>query len=110
MGFQGKYNERQIKNYPVQGLAGGDILPLCAVIIWDSMDRRGLQSVPILTVHDSLVFDVVDSEIDELADLCMDVFTNLPNFIQKYWGFSWQVPLTGEVEIGSSYGNQKRIR
>jgi DNA polymerase I-like protein with 3'-5' exonuclease and polymerase domains len=110
LGINGKYNERQIKNYPVQGLAGGDILPLCAVIIWDAMRKRGLKSQPILTVHDSIGFDVYKNEVDELADLCIDVFTNLPKFIKQYWGFDWQVPLTGEVEIGDNYGNQTRIR
>jgi DNA polymerase I-like protein with 3'-5' exonuclease and polymerase domains len=110
LGFQGKYNERQIKNYPVQGLAGGDILPLGAVILWDALRNKGFKSVPILTVHDSVVFDVAEGEQDRLADLCMTVFNNLPKYIKQYWGFDWQVPLTGEVEIGRNYGEQKQIR
>jgi DNA polymerase-1 len=106
----GKYNERTIKNYPIQGMAGGDILPLCAVIIWREMKKRGMKSIPILTVHDSIVFDVIESEKIELADLCMYVFTHLPQYIKLYWGYNWVVPLTGEVEYGPDYGTQERIR
>jgi DNA polymerase I-like protein with 3'-5' exonuclease and polymerase domains len=107
---QNKYNERKIKNYPVQGLAGAEILPLSAVILWDAMKKKNLKSQPILTVHDSIVFDVKAGEEDVLADLCMQVFTNLPKYIKLYWGFGWQVPLTGEVEIGGNYGSLKQIR
>ena len=105
---QGKYYERTIKNYPVQGTAGADILPLAAVIIRKAMKKRGMKSLPILTVHDSLVFDYVESEKEELAKLCLRVFNNLPKYIKQYWGYDWTVPLTGEVQTGDNYGNQTR--
>jgi DNA polymerase-1 len=107
LGKFGKYNEREIKNYPVQGIAGADILPLAAVIIWKTMKKRKMQSLPILTVHDSIVFDYVNSEKQELAQLCFDVFNNLPKYIKQYWGINWVVPITGEIETGDNYGSQK---
>lgn len=106
----GKYSERQIKNYPVQGIAGADILPLAAVIIWNAVKKLKLTAVPILTVHDSVVFDCPPDEVDTLADICMKVFNNLDKHISQYWGFKWIVPLTGEVECGDNYGQTKRIR
>jgi DNA polymerase I-like protein with 3'-5' exonuclease and polymerase domains len=105
-----KYNEREIKNYPVQGMAGGDILPLCGVILWKEMRKRKLKSFPILTVHDSLVFDVDKNEVDELADLIMRVFNNMPKYIKLYFGIKWIVPITGEVELGRNYGETRQIR
>lgn len=108
--YQGKYNERKIKNHPVQGLAGADILPLAGVIVWTEMKKRKLKSIPILTVHDSLIFDYINSEKDELADLCMKVFNNMPKYIKAYWGYDWKTPITGEVECGPNWGKQKRIR
>jgi DNA polymerase I-like protein with 3'-5' exonuclease and polymerase domains len=110
LNWQGKYNESQISNAPVQGFAGGDLLPLTAVIIWDAMIKRNMKSHPILTVHDSIVFDVAHQEREQLADLLMLVFTNLPQYIKQYWGYNWIVPMTGEVEVGRNYGNQKQIR
>jgi DNA polymerase I-like protein with 3'-5' exonuclease and polymerase domains len=107
LGFNGKYNERQIKNYPVQGIAGGDILPLAAIIIWDSMRKAGLKSEPILTVHDSIVFDVVAGESVRLAKIIDYVFNHLPGYIKSYYGINWIVPLPGDIERGLDYGDQK---
>ena len=103
-----KYNEREIKNYPVQGTAGGDLLPLAAVIIRKGMKTRGMKSKPILTVHDSIVFDYVESEKDELARLVKKVFKDLPKYIKMYWGYNWTVPITGDIEIGENYGSLKK--
>jgi DNA polymerase I-like protein with 3'-5' exonuclease and polymerase domains len=105
-GWGGKYNEREIKNYPVQGMAGGDILPLAAVIIRKNMRKRGFVSKMILTVHDSIVFDYKESEKKDLAKLCLSVFSNLPKYIKQYWGINWIVNLEGECEIGENYGSQ----
>jgi DNA polymerase I-like protein with 3'-5' exonuclease and polymerase domains len=106
-GWGGKYNEREIKNYPVQGMAGGDILPLAAVIIRKKMRKGGFVSKMILTVHDSIVFDYKESEKKDLAKLCLNVFSNLPKYIKQYWGIDWIVNLEGECEIGENYGSQK---
>jgi len=105
-GWGGKYNEREIKNYPVQGMAGGDILPLAAVIIRKKMRRRKFKSKMILTVHDSIVFDYLESEKNDLAKLCLQVFSDLPKYIRQYWGINWIVNLEGETEIGENYGSQ----
>jgi DNA polymerase I-like protein with 3'-5' exonuclease and polymerase domains len=106
----GKFNENQIKNYPVQGTAGADILPLAAVIIQRAFKRLGLKSFFILTVHDSIVIDIVKEEVDIIADLIMNVFTNLPKYIKQYFGINWIVNLTGEIEVGPNYGTLKQIR
>jgi len=108
--WSGKYNDRQIKNWPIQGISRGDILPLAGVIIWNAMNKLKLLAKPILTVHDSMVYSCPDNEIDPLADLCMKVFNNLPFYIEQYWGVKWNVSLTGEIEIGKNYGSTKRIR
>jgi DNA polymerase I-like protein with 3'-5' exonuclease and polymerase domains len=110
VGKFGKYNENQIKNYPVQGIAGGDIRPLAAVIIRDAMQNAGLKSEPILTVHDSIVFDVAAGESVRLAKIIDHVFNNLHLFIKSYWGINWQVPLIGEIERGIDYGDQKEYK
>ena len=108
--FNGRYNEKQIKNWPVQGISGGDILPLTGVIIYDAIERAKLKTKLLLTVHDSLVFKTPKKEVDVVADLCMKVMQNLPTYINNYWGVNFNVNLTGEVEVGPTYGNLKQIR
>jgi len=107
--FQKPYNERQIKNYPVQGLAGGDILPLLVVIIRRGMLKYGLESKLILTVHDSIVFDVKKNELKKLRKLCESVGNNLKKYIKNYFGYDWKADLTGEIAIGPSYGEVKEV-
>jgi DNA polymerase I-like protein with 3'-5' exonuclease and polymerase domains len=99
------YALNQIRNYPIQGMSGGDILPLMAVVIRRGMRSMGLRSRLILTVHDSIVFDYDEKERDKLARLCYNVGNNLGTYIQKYYGLHWNVKLECEVEIGPNYGN-----
>jgi DNA polymerase-1 len=104
-----EYNERQIKNYPVQGLAGGDLLPFVCVIIRRGLRANGLLSKLILTVHDSLVFDVKHDELNRVARLCFLVIKQLPESISRYFGIDWNVALAGECEAGTNYGELKEI-
>jgi DNA polymerase I-like protein with 3'-5' exonuclease and polymerase domains len=97
------FNERQIKNYPVQGLAG-DILKLASVIIMRGVRAQGLAVRIILTVHDSLVFEYDEKDLDKLITLCNKVTKALPSYIKSYFGFDWNVPLDGDIEIGYNYG------
>lgn len=98
------YNHSQIKNYPVQGLAA-EVTAIAMCLINQQMRRCNLKSLMILQVHDSIVFDVPDEEIDQLARICMEVFTNLDKTISKFYGLSWNVPLSGDVEVGPNYGD-----
>lgn len=101
------WNERQFKNYPVQGIAGGDILPLLAVIIRRGCVAAGLRSKIILTVHDSLVFDYVEEELERLNKLCLTVASSLPKYIESFFGFKWTTKIDAESEIGPNYGSLK---
>jgi len=109
--IQGEYTYavNQIKNYPIQGMSGGDILPLMAVIIRRGMRKMGLQSKLILTVHDSIVFDYIAAERDKLARLCYNVGNNLGAYIKNYYEIDWNVNLECEVEIGDNYGAMKYL-
>ena len=99
------YPENAVKNWPIQGNSGGDILPMACVIIRRGMRQRNMKSKMILTVHDSIVFDYVDEELQSLTQLCMAVTDNLTNYISSYFGINWNVNLGGECEYGKRYAN-----
>jgi len=94
----------QIKNYPIQGMSGGDILPLLAVIIRRGMRKMCLQSKLILTVHDSIVFDYIEGEKEKLARLCYNVGNSLDKYVSNYYDIDFNVKLEVEVECGPNYG------
>jgi DNA polymerase-1 len=99
------YNDRQVKNYPVQGIAGGDILPLMSCIIRRGLHAWGLESKLILTVHDSLVFDYKDTERDRLIRLLYSTVNAGRSYVQGYFEIPWVGKIEGEVEAGPDYGS-----
>jgi DNA polymerase I-like protein with 3'-5' exonuclease and polymerase domains len=102
------FNERQIKNYPVQGIAG-DILKLATVVIMRGVRKQKLAVNILLTVHDSLVFEYKEKDLDKLITLCNKVTKALPSYIKTYFGFDWNVPLDGDIEIGYNYGELYKL-
>lgn len=103
------YNDRQIKNYPVQGMAGGDILPLLCVVIRRGLVSSGLSSRLILTVHDSIILDVLEAERERVIRLCSTVVNNLRTYIRSYFGVAWTAKIEGETEIGTNWGAMKEV-
>lgn len=104
-----KYHENAIKNWPIQGNSGGDILPLAAIIIRRGMKKMQLKSRMCLTVHDSLVFDIVGNELKKMVKLCELVGNNLDRYISDYFEVNWNVKLGGECEYGVRYSQLKPI-
>lgn len=103
------YRKPQICNFPVQGLATADIMPLAMCIIWKKFRAAQFKSKLIMQVHDSLIFDAISAEVRAIGQLCLDVFNNLPMYIEKMWGFKFNLPLTGEIELGRNYQQMKKI-
>jgi DNA polymerase-1 len=100
----GIYSPTKIKNYPVQSFATADIMPLAMVMIFKRMRERELKSQIICQVHDSLVYDLIETEAEEIADLTISTFKELPSLMKRTWGINFNVPLTGDFEVGPNYG------
>jgi len=87
--------ERIAVNTPIQGTAA-DILKLAMISIQEQMDRRNLVSRMVLQVHDELIFEVPEYEIDEMREL---VRTEMEGAV------SLNVPLSVSLETGDSWGD-----
>lgn len=86
--------ERMAKNTPIQGSAA-DILKLAMIRIHDELEAKALTSRMILTVHDELVLEVLESEKKTVSEL---VRRNMEQ------AFPLEVPLEVEVGIGRTWG------
>ena len=104
------YRKPQICNFPVQGLSTADIMMLAMCIIWKKYKAAGFKSKLINQVHDSLIFDALRDEVKPIARLCIDVFEALPMYIEKLWGFKFNLPLTGNVDVGKNYLKMVKIK
>jgi len=87
------FGERTAMNAPVQGTAA-DIIKLAMITIDKEMKAAGVKSKMILQVHDELLFDVPQDEIElmtKLASEAMEQVTNLkvPLKVDASYGATW---------------------
>jgi len=97
----------QIKNYPVQGFATGDIVPLALLHI-DKL-LQGKKSCIVNTVHDSIVIDVHPDEEVQVINIIDQTNKALPELINTRWGINFNVPLLLESKIGSNWLDTKDV-
>ena len=96
-----------IKNYPVQGFATGDVVPVVLV----EMEKRlaPLQSCLVNTVHDSTVVDVHPDEVDQVIQIVQDMNDELNDLVEKAYGVTMNVPLLLEAKIGPNWLDTKDV-
>lgn len=89
------FAERNAINSPIQGSAA-DMIKLAMINIHAALKEKNGQAKMILQVHDELVFDVPESEADDLENLILSLMTTampLPN----------GVPVEAEVGRGKNW-------
>ena len=92
-GLLRKAAERNAINAPIQGTAA-DLIKIAMVKVFKEMEERQLKSKMILQVHDELVFDACQEELETLTELvrrCMSGSMHL------------SVPLDVEVNAGHNW-------
>ena len=102
------YSVSDIYNYPVQGSAG-DLIKVALIKIRQQMQEKKMQSLLVNTVHDSIIFDAIESEVEELGRIAITTFNKIPEYALKYFNWKITVPITGEVEFGPSWGEMKPL-
>ncbi len=89
--------ERMAINMPIQGTAA-DILKLAMVRLQAEMDARELRSMMILQVHDELIFESPQDELNEMKALVDDLMPA---------AMSLAVPLEVDVKTGANWGDME---
>ena len=91
------FNERAAINAPIQG-AAADIIKRAMVRISKTMTEKGVKSKMILQIHDELVFEVPDDEIEEMKNI---VISNMESATLPLINF--KVPLKVDTKISNSW-------
>jgi DNA polymerase-1 len=86
--------ERMAINMPVQGTSA-DIIKKAMVDIYREMMKRQLKSKMLLQVHDELVFEVPEAEMDEMRRLVPDLMVN---------AIKLSIPLKVDCKVGRNWG------
>lgn len=100
----------QIKNYPVQGFATGDILPVTMILIYRAMKKLKLKSKLCLTVHDSIVADTHPEEKEVLIGVFVDAFKQTIPDLKHRFNIDFNVPLGFDLEYGLNLLNKTKIK
>jgi len=89
--------ERMAINMPVQG-ASADIIKVAMINLDCEMDKRQLKSKMLLQVHDELVFEVPQEELELMRQLVPQAMST---------ALQLSVPLKVDIKTGNNWGEMK---
>lgn len=89
--------ERIALNTPIQGTAA-DILKLAMIRIDEKLKEDNLKTKMLLQVHDELIFDVPDDELNIIIDIVREIMENV---------YKLSVPLKVEIDYGRDWYEAK---
>lgn len=103
------FKPTQIRNYPIQGGATGDMVQIVMGYMNDRIDEYSEifkdKLFMINQVHDSLVFDCHESVLDKAAEFIYIILTNSPAILKETLGLDFDLPLKVELKYGRNWKN-----
>ena len=90
-----------IKNYPVQGFATGDVVPVVLNRLHELL--QPLQSCVVNSVHDSMVVDVHPDEEQRVLHIVELLNQGINELVEKTYKVKMNVPLLLEAKIGPNW-------
>ncbi|MDF2683036.1 MAG: polymerase [Brevibacillus sp.] len=91
------FAERTAMNTPIQGTAA-DVIKLAMIRMQEALQEKGLASRMLLQVHDELVFEVPQEELETMKKLVPEVMES---------ALELHVPLKADVSFGHSWYDAK---
>ena len=95
--MQRSFGERVAMNSPIQGTAA-DIIKLAMIKVYDELKKHGLKSRMILQIHDELLIETANDEIEEVKELLRENMEGAAELA---------VPLYVDVHTGDSLYDAK---
>jgi DNA polymerase-1 len=89
--------ERMAINMPVQGTSA-DIIKVAMVNLYREMQKRQLKSRMLLQVHDELLFEVPQEEMEEMCQLVPKIMST---------ALELSIPVKVDIKTGNNWGEMK---
>lgn len=87
----------KVCNYPIQGLATGDIVPMMLAYVEKYVRDHNLDIVMVNTVHDSILFQAPVDSIKNSAALVKSLLEEAPTVFERVFKYPFDLPLKVEV-------------
>jgi DNA polymerase-1 len=94
-----QFAERTAINAPIQGSAA-DVIKVAMIAISEKLAKSGLGTKMTLQVHDELVFDVPEGELEESYKIVKDGMENV---------IKLKVPVEAHIEVGKNWLEQEAV-
>ena len=102
-------NSTQVKNYPVQGFATADIVPLTCIAVDNLMVQNKVKSLLINTIHDSVLIDVHPNEEDMIIDIVKKGARNVVPMMKEHYDIDFNVSLDTDVKVGYNWLEMREV-
>jgi DNA polymerase-1 len=97
-----------LTNYPVQGTAA-DIVAVARISCYNRFKKLKIDGKLQSTIHDSIVADVQDKEVERTAKLMYDVANDLNDNFKKLFNFDLIIPFPVEVKVGPNMTDMEKL-
>lgn len=97
----------EVSNYPIQGFATAEIIPIALVYFWHRSKGTGI--VILNTIHDSIVSRVPKDKaelFEQLSKQCLT--TDVYDYLRVIYDYKFSVPLGVGVKLSRNWGMTKR--
>lgn len=98
----------KIKNYPIQGF-GADLVKLYRIEAFKRFKESGMEGEFICTIHDSLVYDVPEKNVEDTVRILKDAVAKVPELCYNIWNYKFSLPIKCEVMVGPNKFDMKEI-
>jgi DNA polymerase I-like protein with 3'-5' exonuclease and polymerase domains len=99
-------NTTNIYNYPVQGFATGEIIPIALVHFWHR--TKGMRIKIFTTIHDSIGSKVHKDEVEAYKEISkVSLTTDVYRFLREVYGYEFSVPLGVGIKVARNWAQTK---
>jgi DNA polymerase-1 len=106
------FSPTELKNWPIQGFATGDVVPMMVGILLRKLEEAGLTKKGVslvMTVHDSVVLDVPTDLLYSTAEISKQVLESAPQALKQYFGIDFPCKLSVGVDAGYNWQDKHAL-
>lgn len=96
-------NSTNIYNYPIQGFATGEIIPIALIYFWHK--TRNLPVRIFSTIHDSIACKILKGYEEQVTEVAKQALTtDVYEFLRVVYKYNFRVPLGLGAKVGTFWG------
>ena len=105
------FSPTELKNWPIQGFATGDVVPMMVGILLRELEKEGISqdALLVMTVHDSVVLDTTEEVCYKAASIAKKTLENAPMYLKMYFDIDFPCQLKVGVEAGDNWQDKQEL-